>query len=388
MAFMNKDSTNEPSQKVLPDVSEAVMKTRVELVDRMMDQCSKGVAPWDKAVNPGVGDRLPYTPFSKTATHEAMRGSNGIQLASVAQEKGFKDPRWITRGQMQERGWMFKTGERGTNVEFYTAAGKERTQYKRDSQGNEVFDEDGKRVVEKVMSDKSTIGAVQMFNMEQVVEGKFAKTPIPELDKTPRQPDLKGLDAAFAKSGIEVQDAMEGVPSHSSVRGKGTIYLSQADKSSEVATAQVKVRAMAAKALQLDTAGGWSAADSDRTKAIKTDLRVEMASRILADKYAIPTKGGGQLSELKGHVAQVLNEVGKDGDRGQLRFAGRDADRAVSRVLDGKWERSQERGFVQSAGEKQPDHERQQQRNEQSEHKQEVQAPSKSRSRGKAMERG
>ncbi|MDR0275552.1 MAG: ArdC family protein [Burkholderiaceae bacterium] len=384
MAFMNAGkNTNESSQKTLPEISEAVQKARVEMTDRLVDQAAKGIAPWNHKLDPNLGERLPYNPFSKTKEHDALRGANGLQLASVAEDKGYKDPRWISRSQMQERGWSFKTGEKGTNVEFYSPKGTERTQYKRDDQGNEVFDEDGNRMKETVVLEKSTIGAIQMFNLEQVVEGKFAKTPIPELDKAARQPALKELNETFAKSGIEVRDAMSGAPSHIGVQGKGAIYLSEPDKGNDVAKAQLMVRGMAAKALTLDTAGGWSRADSDRTKFIKTELRIELASRLLSDKYAIPNQTE-RLDDLKGHVAQTLDEInGKTREKDQIRFAARDADRAVTRVLDGNWSRSQEWSRNQNR-EQQPERSQQ----EQPEHPQEVKAPAKSRSKGKALERG
>ncbi|MDR2990713.1 MAG: ArdC family protein [Burkholderiaceae bacterium] len=380
-----------PPRRRPPEISDAVKEARIGLAERLVRQAAQGVAPWDKTVDPSRGERLPYTPFSKSETHDALRGVNGIQLASAAQEKGYRAPRWISSSQLQNLGWRSRAGETGVNVEFYNAAGTERLQYKRDEQGNEVYDDDGKRVSEKVVLLKSTVGPVHMYNMEQVVEGKYAKPPIPKLEEqvTPREPAFKEFSQAFAKSGIEVQDAVEGAPSHVSAKGKGSIYLAQNDRNNEVAKAQLMVRAMAAKALNLDTAGGWSHADSDRTKNIKTQLRVEMAARILSDQYAVPAKPG-QLTQLKEHVAQVLNTVNeKTGERDQIRFAARDADRAITRVLEGNWTRSQEqqRGQQQGHPQEQQQPERSEQRQEQPEPPPQAKAPAKSHKRSRALER-
>jgi len=387
MAFMDTAAPPETAhtpdsaqsaRKVTPEITDAVKKARRELVERLVDQAAKGVAPWNKKLDPAQGERLPYTPFSRTDTHDAIRGVNGIQLASVAQAKGYKDPRWISRLNMQERGWSFKTGEKGVNIEYYTPKGKERAQLKHDSQGNAVFDEDGKQVKETVTLDKPTVSAIQMFNMEQVAEGKFSKTPIPDLETAPRVPALAELNKVFAQSGIETLDAQPGKPSHISAKGKGAIYLSPQDKADDVAKAQLMVRGLAAKALTLDTAGGWSQSDSDRTKFIKTELRVELATRILSDKFAIPTKPE-RLNDLAEHIAPILNQTNsKTQEKDQIRFATRDADRAITRVLEGKWERSQEWSRNQEQ-----QHEQEQ---EQPEPRQ-AKAPAKGRGKSRGAER-
>jgi antirestriction protein ArdC len=395
-----------PAGKELPQISDAVKRTRIELAARLVAQAARGVAPWNKKLDPALGQRLPYNPFSKTVqAHDAMRGVNGLQLASVAQEKGYQDPRWISRSQMQERGWSFKAGEKGTNIEFYTPKGKEREQFKHDSQGNEVFDEQGNRLKETVILDKSSVGAVQMFNLEQVTEGRIngrliAKTPIPPLETAPRQPDLDGLNAAFAQSGIDTQDAAPGKSSHVAAQGKGVLYLSPQDKASDVARAQLMVRGLAAKALTLDTAGGWSQSDSDHTKFVKTQLRVELATRILSDKFAVPTKPE-RLDGHQAHIAQALDTVNaKTGQKDQIRFAARDADRAVTRVLEGKWERSQEwsRGQGQAPRQQEqqqpaPARQAQEQQQEQQQERQndnperEARPQHRARAKGKVLER-
>jgi antirestriction protein ArdC len=416
MAFMGPDHTaHEPAAQYAPAaapaatkeqplITDAVKRARTDLAARLVAQSGQGNAPWNQKLDPDQGDRLPYNPFSKSAhAQEALRGVNGLQLASVAQEKGFTDPRWISRAQMDERGWSFKSGERGTNIEFYSAKGKERERFVRDDEGNEVFDTNGKRLTEKVTLEHSSVGAVQMFNIQQVVEGRvngrlIAKTPIPALEASGRQPDLAGLNAAFAKSGMELRDAPPGKSSYISEQGKGAVYLSQADKSDDVAKAQVMVRGMAYKAMTLDTAGGWSKADSDITKYTKIQLRVELAGRLISDKFGVPTRPD-RLDKFKEHIAATLDSINdKTGDRDQIRFAARDADRAVSRVLEGKWERSQERSRDQGQAHQQPAQQqaepaRQAQPPAQEQERQpdkavrETKAPARSRAKGRAMER-
>ncbi|MDR0479226.1 MAG: ArdC family protein, partial [Burkholderiaceae bacterium] len=365
------------------------------LAERLVQQAAQGVAPWDKVVDPSRGERLPYTPFSKADTHDATRGINGLQLASAAQAKGYKDPRWISSSQLQSLGWRSRFGEEGVNLEFYNPAGTERLQYQRDEQGNDLYDDNGYRISEKVLLLKPAVTAAHMYNMEQVVEGKQAKTPIPELDTAPREPAWPELHEAFAKSGIEIQNAKEDAPSHLTTRGKGTIYLSEAARLSDIAKAQLMVRGMAAKALNLDTAGGWSQLDSDRTKNIKTQLRVEMATRILSDKYAIPTRPW-QLNQLREHVAEVLNTVNeKTGEKDQIRFVARDAERAVTRVFKGNWERAKEKSQEQQ-GQEQPQQQEQQQperaqqrpeQQQQPEPAPQAKATPKSHKRNRALER-
>lgn len=53
-------------------------------------------------------------------TGRPYRGVNSVWLSYVQGEKGYRDPRWCTFKQAQEKGWKVKKGEKGTRVEFWS----------------------------------------------------------------------------------------------------------------------------------------------------------------------------------------------------------------------------------------------------------------------------
>ena len=84
--------------------------------ERVIKQLEKGVAPWQKGWNkPTAADAPPHNPVSGTR----YKGLNTIVLRSVAEERGYSDPRWLTYKQAKEKGAQVRKGERGTKVEYW-----------------------------------------------------------------------------------------------------------------------------------------------------------------------------------------------------------------------------------------------------------------------------
>jgi antirestriction protein ArdC len=58
---------------------------------------------------------MPYNP----TTDNAYKGGNVIWLMTVANQKGYTDPRWMTYKQAQEKGWQVRKGEHGTAIAYW-----------------------------------------------------------------------------------------------------------------------------------------------------------------------------------------------------------------------------------------------------------------------------
>ncbi len=86
-----------------------------EVADRLSCQIADNRAPWQKQWDKPTGADLP--PFNP-ATGKRYHGLNAIQLRSVAEEKGFNDPRWITYSGAKKMGAHVRAGEQGTKVEY------------------------------------------------------------------------------------------------------------------------------------------------------------------------------------------------------------------------------------------------------------------------------
>ena len=164
-----KENVSEGMQKSVPKSAYSiVMDSRKELVDRLLEQMEKGYAQTRAAWSrDGLG--RPYNPLSKAV----YRGGNRFRLMVAAQEKGFKDPRWLTFKQASENNMKIKPGSKGVMLEKWIF-------YKEvpvlDEKQQPVVGEDGKQVKELKRLDKPQVNYFWVFNGEQV-EG------LPELQK-------------------------------------------------------------------------------------------------------------------------------------------------------------------------------------------------------------
>lgn len=85
-------------------------KVREELSKAFLDALKEDTIPWRKCWN-GM-----LTSFS---TGKPYQGINNLMLAYVADQRGYRDPRWITYRQAQERGWQVRKGEKSARIEYW-----------------------------------------------------------------------------------------------------------------------------------------------------------------------------------------------------------------------------------------------------------------------------
>ena len=123
-------------------VAERVKKYHKEVADRIIQQIKEGVAPWQKPWKPG--DRFLPANFK---SGNAYRGTNTLNLASVAIERGYSDHRWGTYKQIKAAGGFVRKGEKGTTIVYLKT---HRRQPIKDDAGKPVKDKDGRQVYERV----------------------------------------------------------------------------------------------------------------------------------------------------------------------------------------------------------------------------------------------
>lgn len=171
-----KENVSESNQKgVKKSAYNIVMDSRKELVERLLEQMEKGYAQtraaWSRE---GLG--RPYNPLSNAV----YRGGNRFRLMIEAQEKGFKDPRWLTFKQASENNMKIKPGSKGVMLEKWIF-------YKEvpvlDEKQQPMAGDDGKPVKELKRLDKPQVNYFWVFNGEQV-EG------LPELQKKTLTEDM------------------------------------------------------------------------------------------------------------------------------------------------------------------------------------------------------
>ena len=86
-----------------------------EVADRVIGQIADNRAPWQNGWDKPTGADLP--PFNPS-NGDRYRQLNEIQLRSVAEQKGFNDPRWMNYRAAMSMGAQVRAGERGTKVEY------------------------------------------------------------------------------------------------------------------------------------------------------------------------------------------------------------------------------------------------------------------------------
>lgn len=82
---------------------------RKQLVDEILKNLESGVGLWQQ------GWQLTGVPIS-AITGKRYNGVNRLFLTAATMSRGYKDNRWLTYKQMEEKGWSFKKDEEGNNL--------------------------------------------------------------------------------------------------------------------------------------------------------------------------------------------------------------------------------------------------------------------------------
>lgn len=130
---------------------EIVMESRQKLVEQVISNMKKGYIFTEKKWDAQV--LAPHNPVS----HVRYKGGNRIRLIQQVVEKGYQDPRWMTRRHLQEQGYYIKKGEKQTICEKWIFTKKEK-----------YMDEDGQEKVREVELEKPMVSYFGVFNAEQI----------------------------------------------------------------------------------------------------------------------------------------------------------------------------------------------------------------------------
>ena len=149
-------------------IAERTAEYHKEFADRIIKQIKEGVAPWQKPWKPGQK----FLP-ANFKSGKSYRGTNTLNLASVAIERGYSDHRWGTYKQIKAAGGQVRRGERGTSIVYFKT---HRSKAIKDNQGKPVKDKDGMQVYERVPV-KPFPKHYVVFNVEQADRLKLPELP-------------------------------------------------------------------------------------------------------------------------------------------------------------------------------------------------------------------
>ncbi|WP_226669024.1 zincin-like metallopeptidase domain-containing protein [Microbulbifer aggregans] len=127
-----------------------------QVAESIIQQLREGTAPWAKPWKPNEY-QMPHNPVTGTV----YKGINHWHLAS----RPHSDPRWMTYKQAEQAGYQVKKGSKATTVQYW----KFNEQHtKKDENGNEVKDEQGKPVKITVKLERPRTFYAKVFNAEQI----------------------------------------------------------------------------------------------------------------------------------------------------------------------------------------------------------------------------
>ena len=104
-----------------------IKSERQKLTNQIIENLEKEGQIWKKGWDSSL-----FSPHNPTS-NSTYKGYNKIKLMIEAQERGYKDPRWMTYKQAQDNGWQVNKGAKGVSCEFWKFENETKV---KDLQGN------------------------------------------------------------------------------------------------------------------------------------------------------------------------------------------------------------------------------------------------------------
>ena len=288
-----------------------------QVAARVAGQIEKGNAPMQKGYDkPKGADLQPFNP----ATGKRFKGLNSVQLRSVAQEKGYNDPRWMSYNTTNRVGAKIRKGERGTRVEYLRFPPKEKTPT-------------GKNTPEAAGGDKQkeqpkiSHHTYVVFNAEQIDRMPALEK---QLAKEPQQHEVcERAERMIQDSGVKIKKPPNGQDFSHYDKGRDTIVISEMEKfKTPEAYYSQAVKEMAGREgheQQKDRPEPQSEAQQHSATS-RHEMRREMACQTISSKLHLPKEPAGEQ-----HQKQWAETIRNNPN--ELRYAARDADRMADKVL-------------------------------------------------------
>ncbi len=307
--------------------STSARKFAEDASERCIKLLEKGVAPWQKGWDrPTDAPAPPHNPVSKTR----YKGLNTVVLRSVAAERGYSDPRWLTYNQARQIGAQVRKGERGTTVEYWKfpdpkAEGKEPGKPDAAERSKEP---EQRRIIHRTYT---------VFNAEQCDK-------MPPLEKEPKQPQrwetCERAERLLESSGARIEHKAGDMAYYHPKQDKIVLPKQEQFRNPEAyySTAMHELGHWTGHENRMNretlTQGVKDGFDSDNYA--KEELRAEMTSMTVNGVMKLP-------HDPERHAAYVGSWIKalKD-DPNELRHAARDAGRMADYILEHDRDRPRE----------------------------------------------
>ena len=271
-----------------------------------------------------------------------FKGLNAVHLRSVAQEKGYNDPRWMSFQAANRVGAKIKKGERGTRVESLRIPPKAQSSQAKEAQGNDT--PNGAAAGDKQKEQPNiTHRTYVVFNAEQIERMPALEK---QLAKEPQQHEIcERAERMIQDSGVKLESPPNGQSFSNYDKNRDTIVIPEMEEfKSAPAYYSQAVKEMAGRAgheQQKNRPEPQSEAQQ-LTASSRHDMRREMACQTISAKLHLPKEPTGER-----HKAQWAETLRNNPN--ELRYAARDADRMADKVL--QHDRPQQRQQAEPARE-------------------------------------
>ena len=294
-----------------------------QVATRVAGQIEKGTASFQKGYDKPKGpDLQPFNP----ATGKRFKGLNSIQLKSVAQEKGYNDPRWMSFQTANRVGAKIRKGERGTRVEYLRFPPKTQSSPAKEAQGKDA--PNGSAGGEKEQEQpKISHHTYVVFNAEQIERMPSLEQ---QLAKEPQQHEIcERAEKMIQDSNVKIDKPPNEQEFANYDKDRDTVVIPNIEKfKSPEDYYGHAVKEMASRAgheQQKNRPEPQSEAQQYNATA-RHEMRREMATDTIAAKLHLPKQPTGD--KCKQQWAETIRK-----NPNELRYAARDADRMADKVL-------------------------------------------------------
>lgn len=294
-----------------------------EVATRVARQIEKGTASFQKGYDkPKGADLQPFNP----ATGKRFKGLNAIQLKSVAQEKNFSDPRWMSFRTANRIGAKIRKGERGTRVEYLRFPPKAKASPEKQAADKDAPNGAAGGDKEKE-APKISHHTYVVFNAEQIERMPSLEQQLP---KEPQQHEIcERAERMIQDSNVNIETPKNGHDYSNYDKQRDTIELPNIEKFKSpeqyYGHAASEMASRAAHEQQKNRPEPQSEAQQF-TADSRREMRREMATDTICSKMNLPKQPTGDKCRT-----QWAENIRKNPN--ELRYAARDADRMADKVL-------------------------------------------------------
>lgn len=167
-------------------------KLREKIVEDFINALSEDVIPWERDWY------MTVTPVNSNGN--VYHGLNRYMLSFVQDEMKYKDNRWMTFKQANDKGYHVKKGEKGTRIEFWSLYDKERKCKITGEQAALLSSEEAKERLVPLVQEYTVFNAEQIEGIPPQKITDREQISVKELAKA-RDRIISGMDVGFKEGG-------------------------------------------------------------------------------------------------------------------------------------------------------------------------------------------